>query len=144
MRRHISQFPYRSKNQPVVPFWPSRGLTVSLASCVGRGSEPTENALLPHYKQALADVMNDPSHTRADMERWIAKKRDRFNAAQARSYRWNERGSRSSIGKACVTPLGLNKTIRVSGVANSAIFCRQPPQGVQSSMSWCPPAITIV
>ncbi len=38
-------------------------------------------ALMPHYKEAHADVMNDPSKTKADGERWMSENRARFEAA---------------------------------------------------------------
>lgn len=38
-------------------------------------------ALMPHYKEAHADVMNDPSKTREDGERWMKENKARFEAA---------------------------------------------------------------
>lgn len=38
-------------------------------------------ALMPHYKEAHADVMNDSTKTKADGERWMAENRIRFDAA---------------------------------------------------------------
>jgi hypothetical protein len=38
-------------------------------------------ALKPHYMEAHSDVMKDPSHTEADMEKWMAENRARFDAA---------------------------------------------------------------
>jgi hypothetical protein len=31
--------------------------------------------------EAHADVMNDPNHTKEDMERWMAENKARFDAA---------------------------------------------------------------
>ena len=39
-------------------------------------------ALRPHYAEAHADVMNDPSHGKEDMEKWMAENRTRFEAAE--------------------------------------------------------------
>ena len=38
-------------------------------------------ALRPHYLEAHADVMNDPSHTEEDGKRWMAENKARFDAA---------------------------------------------------------------
>ena len=38
-------------------------------------------ALMPHYKEAHADVMNDSSKTKEDMEKWMTQNRERFNEA---------------------------------------------------------------
>jgi len=38
-------------------------------------------ALMPHYKEAHADVMNDPSKTKEDGERWMKENRVRFDEA---------------------------------------------------------------
>ena len=37
-------------------------------------------ALKPHYREAHADVMSDPSKTRADMEKWLVDNQTRFEA----------------------------------------------------------------
>jgi hypothetical protein len=37
--------------------------------------------LMPHYMQAHADVMNDPSKTKEDQQKWIAENKTRFEAA---------------------------------------------------------------
>ncbi len=39
------------------------------------------NALKPHYMEAHADVMNDPSKGKEDMEKWMAEAKARFEAA---------------------------------------------------------------
>ena len=38
-------------------------------------------ALHPHYSEAHAEVMKDPSHTKEDMEKWMAENKARFEAA---------------------------------------------------------------
>ena len=38
-------------------------------------------ALMPHYKEAHADVMQDPNKTKADGEKWMAENKVRFDAA---------------------------------------------------------------
>ena len=38
-------------------------------------------ALRPHYMEAHADVMKNASHTKEDMEKWMAENRARFDAA---------------------------------------------------------------
>lgn len=38
-------------------------------------------ALQPHYREAHADVMNDASRGKNDMEKWMAENRARFDAA---------------------------------------------------------------
>ncbi len=38
-------------------------------------------ALRPHYVAAHADVMNDPTQGKEEMEKWIADNRARFDAA---------------------------------------------------------------
>jgi len=37
-------------------------------------------ALMPHYKEAHADVMNDPSKGKEDMDKWMAENKTRFEA----------------------------------------------------------------
>jgi len=38
-------------------------------------------ALLPHYKEAHAEVMSDPSKTKEDMQNWMTENKVRFEAA---------------------------------------------------------------
>ena len=38
-------------------------------------------ALKPHYGAAHADVVNDPSHGKEHMERWMAENKAGFEAA---------------------------------------------------------------
>ncbi|MFQ5765754.1 MAG: hypothetical protein ACE5GT_12575 [Rhodospirillales bacterium] len=47
----------------------------------GETFEEWMNALRPHYIEAHADVMNDPTKTEKDMEKWMADNRARFEAA---------------------------------------------------------------
>ena len=37
--------------------------------------------LMPHYKEAHADVMNDSTKTKEDGMRWMEENRARFNAS---------------------------------------------------------------
>ncbi|MFT7565650.1 MAG: hypothetical protein ACI8V7_000664 [Candidatus Paceibacteria bacterium] len=37
-------------------------------------------ALHPHYMEAHADVMNDPSHDKEGMDKWMADNKARFDA----------------------------------------------------------------
>lgn len=37
--------------------------------------------LMPHYTHAHADVMNDPSKTKADQEKWMIENKARFEVA---------------------------------------------------------------
>ncbi|HRH93366.1 MAG TPA: hypothetical protein PKV72_02430 [Candidatus Peribacteria bacterium] len=37
--------------------------------------------LMPHYMQAHADFMSDPSHTKEDMAKWMMDNKARFDAA---------------------------------------------------------------
>ena len=60
--------------------------TLSCDLCdVTAGGETFEEwmtALRPHYMEAHADVMNNASHTKEDMEKWMMENRTRFEAAQ--------------------------------------------------------------
>ena len=47
----------------------------------GETFEEWMNALRPHYMEAHADVMNDPSHGQEQMEKWMAENKVRFEAA---------------------------------------------------------------
>lgn len=51
------------------------------ATADGETFEEWMQALRPHYIEAHADVMNDPSRGQEDMERWMAENRARFEAA---------------------------------------------------------------
>jgi len=47
----------------------------------GETFEEWMKELQPHYREAHADVMNDPRHGTEDMEKWMAENRARFEAA---------------------------------------------------------------
>ncbi len=51
------------------------------ATAEGETFEDWMQALRPHYMEAHADFMQDPSRGQADMERWMAENRARFEAA---------------------------------------------------------------
>ncbi len=38
--------------------------------------------LMPHYMQAHADVMNDPSKTKEDQQKWMVENKARFEAVK--------------------------------------------------------------
>ena len=47
----------------------------------GETFEEWMQALMPHYKEAHADVMSDPNKTKEDGEKWMAENKMRFDAA---------------------------------------------------------------
>lgn len=47
----------------------------------GETFEEWMEALKPHYAEAHADVMNDPSKTKDDMMAWMKENKARFDAA---------------------------------------------------------------
>ena len=47
----------------------------------GETFEAWMEALMPHYKDAHADVMNDTSKTGEDREKWMVENKARFEAA---------------------------------------------------------------
>jgi len=47
----------------------------------GETFEEWMTALRPHYMEAHADVMQDSSHTKKEIEKWMAENRARFNAS---------------------------------------------------------------
>ncbi len=47
----------------------------------GETFEQWMQALMPHYKEAHADVMQNPNKTKADGERWMSENKERFDAA---------------------------------------------------------------
>ena len=47
----------------------------------GETFEDWMNVLRPHYMEAHADVMNNPSNGQEQMEKWMAENRARFEAA---------------------------------------------------------------
>lgn len=50
-------------------------------SAEGETFEDWMKALRPHYMEAHADVMNDSSRSKEEMEQWMADNRARFDAA---------------------------------------------------------------
>ena len=51
------------------------------ATVAGDTFEEWMMALQPHYRDAHADVMSDPSHGKQDRERWMVENKARFDAA---------------------------------------------------------------
>ncbi|MEO7803200.1 MAG: hypothetical protein ABIS18_01850 [Actinomycetota bacterium] len=51
------------------------------AMAEGDTFEDWMKALMPHYMQEHADVMNDPSKGEAEQHKWMAENRTRFEAA---------------------------------------------------------------
>lgn len=51
------------------------------ATAEGETFEEWMKALMPHYMEAHADVMNDPSKTKEDQQKWMTDTRARFEAA---------------------------------------------------------------
>ncbi len=47
----------------------------------GETFEEWMKALMPHYMQAHADVMNDPTKTKEDQQKWMMENKARFEAA---------------------------------------------------------------
>lgn len=47
----------------------------------GETFEEWMTALRPHYMEAHSDVMSKSSHTKEDMEKWMAENKARFEAA---------------------------------------------------------------
>ena len=47
----------------------------------GETFEEWMQALMPHYQEAHADVMNDSSKGKEDMDKWMAENKVRFDAA---------------------------------------------------------------
>ncbi len=47
----------------------------------GETFEKWMEALKPHYMEAHADIMNDPSKTSEDMQKWMTKNKVRFDSA---------------------------------------------------------------
>lgn len=47
----------------------------------GETFEEWMNALMPHYKEAHPEVMEDESKTKEDQEKWMVENRERFDAA---------------------------------------------------------------
>jgi hypothetical protein len=55
-------------------------LKCDLCEAIAQGEtfEQWMKALMPHYMEAHADVMNDPSKTKEDQEKWIVENKARF------------------------------------------------------------------
>ena len=55
-------------------------LTCDLCEATAEGEtfEEWMQALMPHYREAHADVMNDPTKTKEDQMRWMVEHRARF------------------------------------------------------------------
>ncbi len=47
----------------------------------GETFEAWMKALMPHYMQAHADVMNDPRKTKEDQQQWMVENKARFDTA---------------------------------------------------------------
>jgi hypothetical protein len=47
----------------------------------GETFEEWMKALMPHYIQVHADVMNDPKHGPEEQQKWMAENKVRFDAA---------------------------------------------------------------
>ena len=60
-----------------------RNLKCDLCEFVAQGEtfEDWMKALMPHYMEAHADVMNDPKNGERERENWMAENRARFDAA---------------------------------------------------------------
>ena len=52
------------------------------ATADGETYEEWMSALMPHYKEAHADVMADPSKGKEDQEKWMVENKARFDAAE--------------------------------------------------------------
>lgn len=50
-------------------------------TAAGETFEAWMKALMPHYMQAHADVMNNPSKTKEDQQKWMVENKTRFEAA---------------------------------------------------------------
>ena len=51
------------------------------ATATGETFEEWMKALYPHYSKAHPEVVNDPTKTKADGERWMMENKVRFDAA---------------------------------------------------------------
>lgn len=47
----------------------------------GETFEGWMTALMPHYMEKHSDVINNPNHTKEDMENWMKENRTRFENA---------------------------------------------------------------
>ena len=48
----------------------------------GETFEQWMQALMPHYMEAHADVMSDPSKTKEDQQKWMEENKARFEMTQ--------------------------------------------------------------
>ncbi len=57
-------------------------LKCDLCEAVAEGEtfEAWMSALMPHYMQAHADVMNDPKNGKEEMEKWMVENKARFDS----------------------------------------------------------------
>lgn len=51
------------------------------ATAQGETFEQWMQVLMPHYVEAHSDVMNDPSKTKEDQEKWMIENKARFETA---------------------------------------------------------------
>lgn len=51
------------------------------ASAQGESFEEWMRALMPHYMEAHAEIMNNPHHTSEAKEKWMEENKERFDAA---------------------------------------------------------------
>lgn len=51
------------------------------ATAEGETFEGWMKALMPHYMQTHSEVMNNPNHTKEDMEKWMKENKARFEVA---------------------------------------------------------------
>ena len=52
------------------------------ATAEGETFDAWMKALMPHYTKAHADVINDPSKTKEDHQKWMVENKARFEAAK--------------------------------------------------------------
>jgi hypothetical protein len=50
------------------------------ATAEGETFEQWMQALMPHYMEAHADVMSDPSKTKEDQQKWMVENKARFDS----------------------------------------------------------------
>lgn len=59
-------------------------LTCDLCEATANGEtfEDWVQALMPHYMESHAEIMTDPTKTKADMEKWMVENRARFDTKE--------------------------------------------------------------
>ncbi len=59
-------------------------LTCDLCEATANGEtfEDWMQALMPHYMESHAEIMTDPTKTKADMEKWMVENRARFDTKE--------------------------------------------------------------